>query len=63
MPISDAQKVASAKWDRQNMTTIGCRITKQKAAQFKEACQKLDTVPNRVLLKAIDDTIEKAFGE
>lgn len=60
MPISQAQKVARNKWDRENMTQIGCRLTKEKAAKFKEACRLLDTVPNRVLLKAVDDTIAAA---
>lgn len=60
MSISQSQKDARDKWDKQNMTTIGCRLTKERAAKFKEACRVLNTIPNQVLLKAIADTIEKA---
>ena len=58
--VSDAQKLASKKWSKENMATLGCKVTKVKAAQFKEACQKLGTVPNQVLLQAVDETIKKA---
>ena len=57
---TQAQKNARDKWDKQNMTSVTCKVTKEKAAQFREACAKLDTVPNQVLKKAIDETIKKA---
>ncbi len=60
-PVSDAQKAASLKWDKENMTTVGCRITRAKANQFKEACKTIGTVPNQVFLKAIEDTINAAI--
>lgn len=58
--VSEAQKAAIAKWSKNNMTSLGCRVTKAKAAKFKEACQKLGLVPNQVILKAVNDTIERA---
>ena len=57
---SQSQKDARDKWDKANMTHISCKLTKEKAQRFKEACAKLDTVPNRVMLQAVADTIEKA---
>lgn len=60
MILSQSQKDARDKWDRQNMTHIGCRLTKERANQFREACAKLNTVPNRVFLKAIAETIMAA---
>lgn len=60
MPLTQAQKDARKKWDKQNMTQITCRLTKKKATLFKEACQEIGIVPNRVLLNAIDRTIEEA---
>lgn len=60
MSISESRKNANRKWDKENMTQVACRLTKKKAALFKEACQKIGTVPNRVLLNAIDETIKKA---
>lgn len=63
MSVNDARKRANAKWDKENMTTLGCRVTKTKAAQFKQACQQLGTVPNAVLLQAVEQTIERAERE
>lgn len=60
MPVSEAQKKASAKWDKENMTAISCRITKARAERFKSACKSLGLIPNQVLKNAIDETIEKA---
>ena len=60
MPSTEAQKLARRKWDKENMTQVACRLTKKKATVFKEACQKIGISPNRVLLNAIDQTIEEA---
>ena len=60
MPISEARKQANRKWDKENMTQIACRLTKKKATVFKEACQEIGISQNRVLLNAIDQTIEEA---
>lgn len=60
MPLSESKKAANTKWDKENMTTVGCRITKAKAMEFKVACITLDTKPNQVFLKAIDQTIGEA---
>lgn len=59
-PVSEAQKAAIIKWDKENMTTVGCRITRAKAAAFKEACKALGTKPNQVFKQAIDQTIDAA---
>ena len=61
--VRKSQKDATARWDKAHMTTISCRATRERAERFKAACQKLETVPNAVLLKAINDTIEKAEGQ
>jgi len=60
MAVSQAQKAASAKWDKENMTTLSTRVTKQKAQAFRQACADLNTKPNQVFLKAIDETIAEA---
>ena len=31
MAVSDAQKKAAAKWDKENMTTLGCKVKKSEA--------------------------------
>ena len=61
MTISDSKKTANAKWDAAHMTNIACRITREKAQQFREACRSQGTNPNAVLLAYINRFIEK-FG-
>ena len=61
--MTEAQKKANKKWDSQNMTVIGCKVTKEKAQAFKDACMILGVVPNRVLMGLIDHTIAEALNE
>ena len=60
MPVSEAKKKASAKWDKAHMTTMSCKLTKERAARFKAACEMLGLIPNQVFNKAIDEVLEKA---
>lgn len=57
---TDSQKTARNKWDRDHMQVITCKITKEKADRFKQACDKLGTTRNAVLSRAIDETIKRA---
>ncbi len=59
-PVSTAQRESAARWDRVNMTTVGCKVTRAKALEFKRACMILGTKPNQVFLKAIDEIIKAA---
>lgn len=61
--VSASQKAASAKWTKEHMVTIGCKVTKDKAQRFKNACYKQGTTPNAVLLKRISEYIEEAEGQ
>ena len=58
--MTEAQKKANKKWDSRNMTVIGCKVTKEKAQAFKDACFILGVVPNRILMGLIDHTIAEA---
>lgn len=58
--MDEARKRANKKWDKENMTVIGCKVTKEKAQAFKNACAALGLVPNQILKKTIEDTIKKA---
>jgi len=62
MPVQQSKKEANARWDKEHMTIVACKVTKVKKEQFKDACTKLGTVPNQVLLQAINETINKASG-
>ena len=60
MPVSESQKSASAKWDREHMAHLSCKVTKEKAERFRTACRKLGTTANAVFQRAVDRTIEEA---
>ena len=50
---------AQKRWDKDNMVTITCRITKRKADEFKAACDSLGTTRNAVLLNAINRILQR----
>ena len=47
-------KKANAKWDKAHMMILGCKVRKDFAAQFREACTAAGTTPNAVLKQAAD---------
>lgn len=58
--MTEARKKANAKWDKENMTVIGCRVTKAKAQEFRQACAALGVVPNQIFKETIEQIIKKA---
>ena len=58
--MTEARKRATQKWDRANLTSVGCKVTKEKAAQFRQACSALGVIPNQILLKAVENVIAEA---
>ena len=55
MPVTEAKRRANSKWDRENMTVLGCKVRKDKADQFKAMCKTAGTSPNAVFTSAMDD--------
>lgn len=59
MPISESRKRANAKWDSENMATLGCKVRKEQAEAFKQYCKDNGKTSNTVLkeyvLSCIDD--------
>ena len=53
--VSEKKKASNAKWDKENMTTLACRVKKDYAAKFRAACAAQGTTPNAVLKQAADD--------
>ena len=54
----------NAAYDRENRTIIACKAPKDKAAAFKMACESISSRenpcnPNAVLLKAIDEFMNR----
>lgn len=60
---SDTQKKARNKWDSNNMSVLGCKLRKDEAEAFKEACQKKGTTPNAIFRQAIAEFMERQQAE
>ena len=60
MPLSEARKRASAKWDHEHMTTVGVKVTRELAQEFAEACRALGVTKGRIFREAISRTIDDA---
>lgn len=59
--VTEAKKRSNAKWDKENMTVIGCKTRKSKADEFKAACKLSGTTPNAVFRKAMDEFMEEFY--
>ena len=40
MPISEAKRKSNAKWNAENMSTLGCTMLKSEADAFREWCRE-----------------------
>lgn len=60
---SKSKRAANDKWDRENMSTLGCKVKKSEAAAFKEYCAAQGKASNTVLkeyvISCIDETIQR----
>lgn len=65
MAPSEAQKKASAKYQKENIASLACRVKKDQADKFKAYCEAQGKTSNAVLreyvLSCIDDNT--ATGE
>jgi len=59
MAVSDAQKRASAKYQRENIASLACRVKKEQAAAFKAYCEAQGKTGNAVLREFVLECIEK----
>lgn len=67
MSPSEAQKKASLKWDKENMTVLGCKVRKAQAEAFKSYCTNQGKTSNMVLKEYVvncikDDTDKSIAG-
>ena len=51
----EKQKQYRNKWDKANMTVLGCKVLTSEAERFKTACKERGTTPNAVFKQAIHD--------
>ena len=57
MAPSDAQKRASAKYQRENIASLACRVKKDQAERFKAYCAEIGKTSNAVLRDYVLDCI------
>lgn len=63
MSKSDKKKEYDAKWAKENLTVLGCSVTKSKAEKFRKACAEEGTNPNAVFRGVVDEMIARHTPE
>ena len=58
-----AQKRASAKYQRENIASLACRVKKEQAEKFKAYCESIGKTSNAVLRECVLSCIGEAMGE
>ena len=60
--VTRAKRASNNKWDAANMIVLGCKVKRDRADEFREACRKAGTTPNAVFNKAIDEFMNERAG-
>jgi hypothetical protein len=67
MATSEAQKKAAAKYHKENISSLACRVKKEQADKFKTYCESIGKTSNAVLreyvLSCIGEDAEAARTE
>lgn len=63
MAPSDAQKKASAKYQKENIASLACRVKKEQAEKFKEYCAEQGKTSNAVLREYVLYCIKESDTE
>ena len=63
MTISEKKKASNYKWDRENMTTLGCRLRRDYAERIKAAAAAAGTTPSSIMRRALDDFMRETETE
>ena len=54
MALTDAKRKANNKYIKEHMTTMGCKMRKDYAEEFKAACRMAGKTPNAIFKAAAD---------
>lgn len=58
MPVSEAQKRARNKWDREHMTILGCRARLDFADDVRKAAAANGTTVSAIIHQALEDFLK-----
>jgi hypothetical protein len=61
MATSEAQKKAAAKYHKENISSLACRVKKDQADKFKAYCMSIGKTSNSVLREYVLSCIDKDF--
>ena len=57
--VTRAKRANKNKWEDANMTVLGCKVKRDEADAFREACRMAGTSPNAIFKAAIDEFMRK----
>lgn len=60
MPVSDKKKASNARWDKENMITLGCKVKRTQAAAFKAYAAQQGKTGNTLLKEYVLQCIGQA---
>lgn len=60
MGASVAQKKAAAKYHKENIASVACRVKKEQADHFKAYCESVGKTPNAVLREYVLSCINES---
>lgn len=63
MAPSEAQRKASAKYQKENIASLACRVKKDQAEKFKAYCAEQGKTSNAVLREYVLDCIKEKEAE
>jgi hypothetical protein len=58
MPVSDAQKRATKKWNNANMQTLSVKVKRDYADQIRAKAAEKGTTPAAIIRKALDEFMD-----
>ena len=63
MAPTDAQKKASAKYQKENIASLACRVKREQAEKFKAYCAEQGKTSNAVLREYVLECIKESDTE
>ena len=63
MSLTESRKRANAKWNKENLRTLGCTIGKDTAEAFKDKCEAQGLTVNAVLVQFVNEYLKEESTE
>lgn len=60
MKLTEAQKKANRKWDKENMVTLACHVRKEQAEKFKDFTVQKGKSVNQMLKEYVLEQIKES---